>query len=107
MLRMFCKLGVMNLLAVIFLALAALAATSPANIPIRADYPSPSGLKFDINGNVTYFAGTNSYWISFLTDDADVDLVMSHLKTANLKVLRVWGEAKTSNSSHLIISGLA
>jgi mannan endo-1,4-beta-mannosidase len=81
----------MNLLTVIFLAFTAIAATSPAKILIRADCASPSGLKFNIDGKVAYFAGTNSYWISFLTDDANVDLVMSHLKTANLKVLRVLG----------------
>ena len=76
----------------LFLAFAAIAASSPAaKIPVRADYPSTDGVKFTIDGNATYFAGTNSYWISFLTDDANVDLVMSHLKTADLKVLRVWG----------------
>jgi hypothetical protein len=85
---------VMNLLTIAFLAFATIVATSPTNILAhekRARYPSVSGLKFNIGGNVTYFAGTNSYWISFLTNDGDVDLVMSHLKTANLKVLRVWG----------------
>ncbi|EPE27817.1 (Trans)glycosidase [Glarea lozoyensis ATCC 20868] len=80
----------MNFFTLIFLALTAVVANS-AKIPIRAQYPSTSGLKFTIDGNATYFAGTNSYWISFLTNDADVDLVMSHLNTANLKVLRVWG----------------
>lgn len=53
--------------------------------------PSVSGLDFDINGVTQYFAGTNSYWIGFLTDDADVDLVMTHLAASGLKVLRVWG----------------
>ncbi|TAQ90956.1 hypothetical protein B7494_g716 [Chlorociboria aeruginascens] len=57
----------------------------------RAANPSVSGLKFNIDGVVDYFAGTNAYWIGFLTNNADVDLVMSHLQTAGLKVLRVWG----------------
>lgn len=35
--------------------------------------------------------GTNTYWIGFLTDNADVDLVMTHLVASGLKVLRVWG----------------
>ncbi|KAH8602173.1 glycoside hydrolase superfamily [Bisporella sp. PMI_857] len=64
-------------------------ATSPS-IEKRAN-PSVSGLKFNINGVTQYFAGTNSYWIGFLTNNADVDLVMSHLKSSGLKVLRVWG----------------
>ncbi|MCJ1441346.1 MAG: Mannose-6-phosphate isomerase [Stictis urceolatum] len=50
-----------------------------------------SGTKFVIDGKAQYFAGTNSYWIGFLTNNADVDLVMSHLQTSGLKVLRVWG----------------
>ncbi|KAK7701850.1 hypothetical protein SLS64_009984 [Diaporthe eres] len=43
------------------------------------------------NHDSCYFAGTNSYWIGFLTNNADVDLVMSHLQTSGLKILRVWG----------------
>lgn len=35
--------------------------------------------------------GTNTYWIGFLTNNADVDLVMTHLVASGLKVLRVWG----------------
>jgi mannan endo-1,4-beta-mannosidase len=34
---------------------------------------------FVINGKETYFMGTNCYWCGFLTNDADVDLVMSHI----------------------------
>jgi len=54
--------------------------------------PSVSGLKFDIDGVTEYYAGTNAYWIGFLTDNADVDLVFTHLKSSGLKVLRVWGK---------------
>lgn len=54
-------------------------------------YPSTSGTKFVVDGTTGYFAGTNAYWISFLTDDADVDLVMSHLSSAGITILRVWG----------------
>jgi len=53
--------------------------------------PSVSGLKFNIDGVTQYFAGTNSYWIGFLTNNADVDTVFTHLKSSGLKVLRVWG----------------
>ena len=58
----------------------------------RATIPSVSGLKFNIDGTTAYFAGTNAYWIAFLTNNADVDTVMSHLQSSGLKVLRVWGK---------------
>jgi len=49
------------------------------------------GRVFDIDGKIGYFAGTNAYYIAFLTNNADIDLIMSHLQTTGLKVLRVWG----------------
>jgi mannan endo-1,4-beta-mannosidase len=57
----------------------------------RATFPSVSGLKFNIDGSTVYFAGTNAYWIGFLTSNTDVDTVMDHLQCSGLKVLRVWG----------------
>ncbi|KAF7916876.1 hypothetical protein BELL_0168g00240 [Botrytis elliptica] len=54
-------------------------------------YAKTAGTVFQINGKKTYFAGTNCYWCGFLTNNADVDLVMSHLASSGLKVLRVWG----------------
>ena len=54
-------------------------------------YPTTSGTEFVIDGEAGYFAGTNSYWIGFLTNNDDVDLVMQHLASSGLKVLRVWG----------------
>ncbi|KAJ4368920.1 hypothetical protein N0V83_006002 [Neocucurbitaria cava] len=39
----------------------------------------------------TDYAGTNSYWIPFLTNDNDVDVIMGHLETSGQKILRVWG----------------
>ncbi|KAI7373915.1 hypothetical protein KC336_g20318, partial [Hortaea werneckii] len=56
-----------------------------------ATYPTTSGTSFVIDGEPGYFAGSNSYWIGFLSNDADVDLVMQHLKESGLKILRVWG----------------
>jgi mannan endo-1,4-beta-mannosidase len=67
------------------------AVTESNDLHKRATFPSVSGLKFNINGSTAYFAGTNSYWIGFLTNNADVDTVMTHLKSSGLKVLRVWG----------------
>jgi mannan endo-1,4-beta-mannosidase len=37
------------------------------------------------------YAGTNSYWIPFLTNDNDVDTIMSHLQSSGQKILRIWG----------------
>ncbi len=84
-------------LKVAALALACLTTASPTpselqNLEERATFPSTSGLKFNIDGTTGYFAGTNSYWIGFLTNNADVDLVMTHLKATGLKVLRIWGK---------------
>lgn len=53
--------------------------------------PSAEGTRFSIDGKTGYFAGTNSYWISFLTNNNDVDTTMSHIATSGLKILRVWG----------------
>jgi mannan endo-1,4-beta-mannosidase len=53
--------------------------------------PSADGTRFSIDGKTGYFAGTNSYWISFLTNNGDVDTVMDHLSASGLKILRVWG----------------
>lgn len=36
------------------------------------------------------FAGTNAYWLPFLTNDADIDKAFAAIKAANLKVVRTW-----------------
>ena len=48
--------------------------------PNHADFCRPVGRLFEIDEKVQYFMGTNTYWIGFLTNDNDVDLVMRHLK---------------------------
>lgn len=53
--------------------------------------PSIDGLNFVIDGKSGYFAGTNAYWLPFLTNNADVDLALDHMAEAGLKILRVWG----------------
>ncbi|OCL08622.1 glycoside hydrolase family 5 protein [Glonium stellatum] len=66
--------------------------TSAAAIAVATGSISKaSGTKFTIDGVTKYYAGTNSYWIAFLTNNADVDTVMSHLQSSGLKILRVWG----------------
>lgn len=58
------------------LAAAAVASAIPASVAPRASYVTTSGREFNIDGTTGYFMGTNTYWISFLTDNDDVDLVM-------------------------------
>jgi mannan endo-1,4-beta-mannosidase len=77
-----------------FLALAglwALTAQVLAAPKPSARFASTRGLQFSIDGRTGYFAGSNSYWIGFLTNNADVDLVFDHMKQSGLKILRVWG----------------
>ncbi|GAB1319549.1 mannan endo-1,4-beta-mannosidase [Madurella fahalii] len=50
-----------------------------------------NGTRFTIDGKTGYFAGTNSYWIGFLTNNRDVDTVLDHISSSGLKILRVWG----------------
>ncbi|KAH7321611.1 glycoside hydrolase superfamily, partial [Rhexocercosporidium sp. MPI-PUGE-AT-0058] len=54
-------------------------------------YAKPNGKVFTINGTATHFMGTNSYYIGFLNNNADIDLIMSHVQATGLKVLRLWG----------------
>ncbi|KAM0719460.1 hypothetical protein Q7P37_005365 [Cladosporium fusiforme] len=68
--------------------------TSSAITPRAANassFPSTSGTSFVIDGKEQYFAGTNTYWIGFQTNNADVDLVMKNIASSGMKVLRVWG----------------
>ncbi|KAI1342813.1 carbohydrate-binding module family 1 [Xylariaceae sp. FL0016] len=55
------------------------------------DFPHADGTLFNIDGETKYYAGTNSYWIGFLTNDADVDTALDALVDSGLKILRVWG----------------
>ncbi|KAK5745770.1 hypothetical protein LTR17_001272 [Elasticomyces elasticus] len=89
-----------------FFTLTALAAVASAislpavsSVPARAAssraasgaHATTSGTQFTIDGQTGYFAGTNTYWTGFLTNNDDIDIVMQHLSSSGLKVLRVWG----------------
>jgi mannan endo-1,4-beta-mannosidase len=76
------------------LGLAALASALPSthtSVARAASFATTNGTRFVIDGQTGYFAGTNSYWIGFLTNNKDVDLVMDHISQSGLKILRVWG----------------
>ncbi|KAK4098350.1 glycoside hydrolase family 5 protein [Parathielavia hyrcaniae] len=72
--------------AICTLALSLLSAAQAA-----AASATVNGTRFAIDGKTGYFAGTNSYWISFLTDNRNVDTVMDHSSSSGLTILRVWG----------------
>lgn len=56
-----------------------------------SSYPTTNGVEFTIDGTTKHFAGTNGYWIPFLTSDTDVDTAMDQIEASGLKILRVWG----------------
>lgn len=72
----------------------------PGTLAPRASNSKADGLLFNIDGVTKYYAGTNSYWIGFLTNNADVDTVMSHLQSSGLKILRVWGFNDATSTSN-------
>lgn len=53
--------------------------------------PFTDGRIFNIDGKTQYFAGTNSWWLSYLTKDADVETAASEIAETGFLVTRVWG----------------
>jgi mannan endo-1,4-beta-mannosidase len=67
-------------------------AATAAVVSARAGtFATAVGTRFNIDGSTKYFAGTNAYWIGFLTNDADVGTALDHMSASGLKILRVWG----------------
>ena len=73
----------------IFLATSACALLIPRE-EVRT-IPTVDGWRFKIDGVTKYWAGTNAYWLPFLTNNADVDLVLDHMSAAELRIVRIWG----------------
>jgi mannan endo-1,4-beta-mannosidase len=73
----------------VVLLLAAAAVQAVQNAP--STIPKVDGLRFNFDGATKYHAGTNAYWLPFLTNNADVDLVLDHMASAELRVVRTWG----------------
>jgi mannan endo-1,4-beta-mannosidase len=48
---------------------------------------------FIIDGKAQYLAGSNSYWLPMLMNNADVDLALDQLLASGIKLLRIWGFA--------------
>ena len=98
----FCALALVSLLA-------SLVTTSPAALPeaaannqleTRATFGYEPSHRFKLRPkrkSLTWktinrsFAGTNAYWLPFLTNNADIDLAFKTIAAAGLKVVRTWG----------------
>lgn len=65
--------------------------TRTTTVPVATGFATRTGTRFTIDGQTKYFAGTNSYWISFLSNRADVDKALDEVAQNGLKILRVWG----------------
>jgi mannan endo-1,4-beta-mannosidase len=88
------RCSIMKLLTLLGLSAAVAAVPATVDHAPRASISKTDGLKFNIDGVTKYYAGTNSYWMPFLTNDNDVDTIMGHLATSGLKILRIWGFSK-------------
>ncbi|RKU47592.1 hypothetical protein DL546_007753 [Coniochaeta pulveracea] len=66
-------------------------ATALPSASSATTFSSTNGTRFTIDGKTAYFAGTNSYWLPFLTSNKDVDLVLDHISSSGLRILRIWG----------------
>lgn len=73
-------------------ALAGLASATPSR---RQDggFAGTDGTSFTFGDSSGYLVGSNSYWISMLMDDADVEETMAHFAESGGQILRVWGFA--------------
>jgi mannan endo-1,4-beta-mannosidase len=76
-------------LAATCLAHAVLSSVSRQSSPRKI--PRANNLHFELDGETKYWAGTNAYWLPFLPNNADVDLVLDHMAEAQLRIVRTWG----------------
>ncbi|KAG8960193.1 hypothetical protein FRC03_006917 [Tulasnella sp. 419] len=77
-------------LTALLLGLPAAASAFPF-FPDRSGFVKASGQKLVLNGKPFYFAGTNAYWFSFISNISDVSLAMDKAKESGLTVVRTWG----------------
>ncbi|KAK3935804.1 glycoside hydrolase superfamily [Diplogelasinospora grovesii] len=85
--------SILALLSLVSLGMALL----PASHAAKPGWATTNGTRFSIDSQTAYLAGTNSYWIGFLTSNTDVDSVLDHISTSGLKILRVWGFNDVTN----------
>lgn len=56
------------------------------------------GTEFRVNAKKFYFVGSNAYWLTFLTNKADIDYALDQFRASGMKVLRIWGFADYTSS---------
>lgn len=65
---------------------------SPArSLFVPKGFVRPFGQEFLLDDEKFYFAGANSYWISFTAELSDVSKTLDEAKSAGLRVVRTWG----------------
>ncbi|KAI5778740.1 glycoside hydrolase [Geopyxis carbonaria] len=57
-----------------------------------------SGTNFMLNGKKFNYVGSNAYWLTFLTNTADVDFALDKFAASGMKVLRIWAFADYTSS---------
>ncbi|EJD51840.1 glycoside hydrolase [Auricularia subglabra TFB-10046 SS5] len=67
---------------------AALSSVSALALP---GFVTTKSTQFALNGKPFFFAGTNAYWWTFLTNLSDTNLAMDKAKAAGHSVIRIWG----------------
>ena len=87
----------MRLVSSLFASALLLAISVTAAPTARANAASvtTSGTTFAIDGKEGYVVGTNVYWLAYQSTDV-VDEVMSHLVSAGVKVIRMWGYSEVT-----------
>nr|AEV40667.1 Man5C1 [Penicillium sp. C1 HC-2011] len=65
--------------------------STTTSAPTSTGFSKVNGLNFTIDGETNYFVRTNTYWLAFLNNNSDVDLVLSDIAASGMKILRVWG----------------
>ncbi|KAF8323771.1 glycoside hydrolase [Clavulina sp. PMI_390] len=65
--------------------------SSSTSLGAPAGFVQARGQEFVLDGKPFYFAGANSYWISFIANLSDVSKTMDEAKAAGLHVIRTWG----------------
>jgi hypothetical protein len=74
-----------------------------ADAPTNSSFAKADGTRFNIDGVTKYYAGSNSYWLAFQTNNADIDKVLDNFVSSGLKIFRIWGfndVTKTPDSSN-------
>ena len=85
------------------LAAAAVQARSTLHRSVRSNLADPvfakaNGTMFNIDGVTKYYAGSNSYWLTFQMNNADIDKVLDNFVASGLKIFRIWGFNDVTNT---------